>query len=279
MSKVITLVKRIIRRILAPFRGLIHGLFGKYHCSVCKRALINFRPISSYYSKNFKKYGYKMGPAETFNREQYACPLCRSSDRERLYAIYLRRVISKQLDSKTSFNLLDLAPTKRLSSFIRSEISAMPDFHYRTADLSMAWVDDKVDITNMRMYRESQFDFFICSHVLEHVKDDRRALRELYRILKEGGRGILMVPIDLSCEEIDEDPNCSDIAERWRRFGQGDHVRKYSKQGFINRIIETGFDLDLLGIEEFGIQEFVKHGITQQSVLYIVKKPQRESID
>jgi predicted Ser/Thr protein kinase len=65
----------------------------------------------------------------------------------------------------------------------------------------------------------------------------------------------------------------SDIAERWRRFGQDDHVRQYSKQGFIDRIIEAGFDLDLLGIEEFSIQEFVKHGITQQSVLYIVKKP------
>ena len=131
----------------------------------------------------------------------------------------------------------------------------------------------------MHIYREHQFDFFICSHVLEHVKDDRSALRELYRILRQGGRGILMVPIDLSVERIDEDPNCSDPAERWRRFGQGDHVRKYSKQGFIDRIVEAGFELEQLGVQEFGIEQFVIHGIAPQSVLYIVRKPQKSFIN
>ena len=170
--------------------------------------------------------------------------------------------------------MLDLAPNKQLSSFLRSEISGKPRFHYRTADLFRDDADDKVDIMDMRIYEEGQFDFFICSHMLEHVTDDRRALRELYRILKRGGKGILMVPIDLSCEEIDEDPYCSDIAENWRRFGQGDHVRKYSKQGFIDRIIEAGFELEQLGVQEFGIQQFAIHGIAPQSILYIVKKPQ-----
>ena len=47
----------------------------------------------------------------------------------------------------------------------------------------MAGVDDVVDITDMPMYADGSFDFFICSHVLEHVSDDRRALNELYRIL------------------------------------------------------------------------------------------------
>lgn len=264
----------MLRKIVRPFCGMIHDLFGKYRCSVCQKRVIKFRPLSPYYFENFKKYGYKIGPPETCNRDAYTCPHCGAADRDRLYAIYLRRFIRKEFDSQASFNMLDLAPTKRLSSFIRSELSAIPNSHYRTADLSRDWADDKVDITDMHIYREHQFDFFICSHVLEHVKDDRSALRELYRILRQGGRGILMVPIDLSCHEIDEDPNCSTAVERWRRFGQGDHVRKYSKQGFIDRVIEAGFSLEQLGVEEFGIPEFIKHGITQQSVLYIVAKPQ-----
>jgi hypothetical protein len=33
-------------------------------------------------------------------------------------------------------------------------------------------------------------------------------------------QGILVVPIVLSIDEIDEDPSVTDVAERWRRFGQ-----------------------------------------------------------
>jgi SAM-dependent methyltransferase len=267
----------MLRKIIRPVSGMVHNLFGEYRCSVCQRNVIRFYPISMYYLNNFNKYGYKIESAETCNREQYSCPRCGANDRNRLYAIYIRQFIKKQLelDSNTPFNMLDLAPSKELSSFIKLELSGMPNFNYRTADLSKDWVDDVVDITNMHIYKECQFDFFICSHVLEHVKDDRMALRELYRILQEGGRGILMVPIDLSCQEIDEDQNCSTVAEKWRRFGQDDHVRKYSKQGFISRIVEAGFDLEQLGVERFGIQQFIKHGIAQQSILYIVRKPQK----
>ncbi len=251
----------------------MHDLCGKYCCSVCRKKVAKFSPLSTHYLDNHRKYGHETGLAEMCNREAYSCPRCGAADRERLYAIFLRRYIREEVDSNTSFNMLDVAPTKRLSSFVRSELPRGPNVHYRTADLLMDWVDDNVDITDMRNYKEGQFEFFMCSHVLEHVKDDRKAIRELYRVLREGGRGILVVPIDLSRQEIDEDPNCSTAAERWRRFGQDDHVRKYSKQGFIDRVIEAGFELEQLGVEEFGAQQFAKHGIAQQSVLYIVNKP------
>ena len=107
--------------------------------------------------------------------------------------------------------------------------------------MEMAGVDDKVDISNMWLYDNNQFDFFICSHVLEHVPDDHKALSELHRILKPGGTGILMVPIILGLEEIDEDPFETDESERWRRFGQHDHVRVYSKEGFLKRARDAGF--------------------------------------
>ena len=44
------------------------------------------------------------------------------------------------------------------------------------------------------------------------------------------------MPIVLSIDdEIDEDPSVTDVAERWRRFGQDDHVRLYSKQGLLKK--------------------------------------------
>jgi SAM-dependent methyltransferase len=66
---------------------------------------------------------------------------------------------------------------------------------YKTADLFRADVDVKVDITNMPLADES-YDVVYASHVLEHVPDDRKAVAEIYRVLKPGGMAILPVPIN-----------------------------------------------------------------------------------
>jgi hypothetical protein len=81
-----------------------------------------------------------------------------------------------------------------------------------------------------------------------------------------------MVPIILSIDHIDEDTSISDEAERWRRFGQSDHVRLYSKQGFLERVREAGFTVQELNKEFFGEDSFERAGITAQSVLYVVEK-------
>lgn len=130
-------------------------------------------------------------------------------------------------------------------------------------------VDFKVDITQMGEIPSNRYDMFICSHVLEHVDDDRKAISELFRVLKPGGQGILMVPIVLKLDEIDEDPTITDEAIRWRRFGQFDHVRLYSKAGFMQRIQEAGFTLQTHGVEYFGEDTFRECGISLKSVLYI----------
>jgi len=81
-----------------------------------------------------------------------------------------------------------------------------------------------------------------------------------------------MVPINLSINKIVEDPNCDSESERWHRFGQDDHVRLYSKQGFVDRATEAGFTVEQLGQHDFGITTFLKNGISQQSILYVVNK-------
>ena len=81
-----------------------------------------------------------------------------------------------------------------------------------------------------------------------------------------------MVPIILTIDQIDEDPEVTDSAERWRRFAQDDHVRLYSKFGFVERVKSAGFGLKQLGIEYFGESTFRQYGITDKSVLYIAEK-------
>lgn len=223
-------------------------------------------------------HGFKYSPndAETCNAENYTCPRCGACDRDRLYALYLHEYFRelKSSDNKQAVTrILEFAPTPQLSGFIKKLIAKSPrSFSHRTADLFMDDVDDTVDITDMKIYDRESVDFFVCSHVLEHVTDDNKALAELYRILKRGGRGILVVPIVLSAREIDEDPSLIDPEERWRRFGQDDHVRLYSKEGFLTRVKNAGFTVSELNWEHFGRRTFRRYGIKDRSVLYIVEK-------
>jgi predicted SAM-dependent methyltransferase len=235
-------------------------------CIVCNRKIYGFKPLSPVYEEMNKKFGspYSVYDAETINVEEYSCPRCGCSDRDRLYALFFKKALQP---SKTN-KVLDIAPSASLASFLKKYTNII----YRSADLYMKGVDDKVDLTNMHIYEDNSYDIFICSHVLEHVHDDKKAMQELYRVLKPGGWGIAMVPILLPVKEIDEDPSIVDINERWRRFGQDDHVRVYSKSGYIQRLKEAGFKVQEYTKADFREGDFDNNGINARSVLYIVYK-------
>lgn len=202
---------------------------------------------------------------ETVNFAQYACSHCLATDRDRLYALYLQDWFNNNAGEK---KVLEIGP----SGPIRKWLSALTNISYRCADLFRIDVDDNVDITDMQRYADNSFDVVICSHVLEHVGDDRTAMKELCRILHPNGIGIIMVPINLGVSVTEEDPDCTDIAQRWHRFGQDDHIRMYSKADYIERLQAAGFTVTLLDETHFGKPVFAQHGIFPTSVLYITTK-------
>lgn len=258
----------IIERVDQKVKRTIKEVFGaRRYCNVCKTPFKGkFIPIHPMYLENARKTGfpYTFDEGETLNYKEYTCPFCQSSDRDRLYALYL----DTHLDSNKSYQLLDFAPAPALRQYLKANSM----IKYRSADLFMDGVDDKIDVMDMHIYPDNSFDIFICSHVLEHVKDDAKAMRELYRILKPGGFGICMVPIILPLKSIDEDPSLEDPAEKWRRFGQDDHVRLYNRAGFIERLAGAGFKVDQFTIKDFEAGQFIQYGISPKSVLYIVRK-------
>jgi len=202
---------------------------------------------------------------ETVNFSAYACSHCLATDRDRLYVLYLQQWLRQQAEPADA---LEIGP----SGPLRKWLSQQPGVRYRSADLFRKDVDDNVDITNMTIYADNRFRLIICSHVLEHVPDDRKAMKELCRILHPDGIAIIMVPINLGLTETDEEPNCTDIAERWHRFGQDDHLRMYGKTDFIARLQEAGFAVDCLDQSFFGSETFEQHGIFPTSVLYTARK-------
>ena len=155
-----------------------------YYCPVCETRLSHFNPMPMWYLKKLDEYGYvhSIFAAETFNLFNYECPSCNAPDRDRLYALYFEQRFAT-MDGNKKYEFRDFGPHVALSEAIKS----YPFLNYRSADLFKDNVDDKVDITNMPIYEDDSIDIFICSHVLEHVEDDRKAIAELYRILKPGG--------------------------------------------------------------------------------------------
>ena len=257
-----------LRKTIRRFGRVLRRATARFACPVCQSGVFRFAPLPAKFSQERKRHGnpYSFDVYETLNYRAYSCPVCFASDRDRLYALFLERKLAT-LSFTSSFNLLDIAPSAPLQQFLQR----FPFVKVRTADLHRDDVDDRVDICRMSMYDQGKFDAFICSHVLEHVPDDRSAMNELRRVLKDEGFGILMVPINLQLTHIDEDPSVTNVSERWRRFGQDDHVRQYSREGFLERAREAGFEVEELGAEWFGLSTFRRHGLTPQSVLYVVR--------
>jgi SAM-dependent methyltransferase len=117
----------------------------------------------------------------------------------------------------------------------------------------------KMDITNID-YPDQSFDVIYCSHVLEHVQDDRKAMREFYRVLKTTGWAILLVPI--TAEKTLEDPSLVGPEERLRVFGQADHVRRYGPD-YVDRLREAGFSVQVTKVNDL-VQndEAIRLGLT-----------------
>ena len=113
---------------------------------------------------------------------------------------------------------------------------------YTTTDLLSPLADVKADICNLP-FSDNEFDVILCNHVLEHIPDDIKAMKELYRVLKSGGFGVFQIPQDLSRETTFEDHTITDKKERAKIFGQYDHVRMYGLDYF-DKLRTVGFKVE-----------------------------------
>lgn len=176
----------------------------------------------------------RFGPYGSPVRENAQCPVCGSLERHRLLGLYLHE--RTDLFDGQQKKLLHVAPELQLATLFRRA----PGIDYLSADLAPNRAMVTMDVTDIQ-YPDDTFDVIQCSHVLEHVADDRRAMREFYRILKPGGWAVLQVPI-VAREKTFEDPSVIDPAERAQLFGQHDHVRIYGLD-YSDRLAEAGFSV------------------------------------
>lgn len=187
-----------------------------------------------------------------------SCPYCGSASRHRLLKLSLQDEWTRH---PPQVDILHFAPEWGTQRDLRLDPHVR---RYVTADLGARGVDVHCDITHMDFPSET-FDIVLCSHVLEHIPNDRQAIHELYRVLRPGGIAYIQVPYrSTAC--TDEDPTVTSPAEREKRFGQFDHVRVYGTD-LADRLREAGFVVDeLRPVREMAEQDVVRWGLWDDNI-------------
>ncbi|MDX0548510.1 SAM-dependent methyltransferase [Sinorhizobium medicae] len=164
------------------------------------------------------------------------CHICHSFERHRHLWLTID-ADSGFFQSGTS--LLHFAP----EPFFKKAFGENPNIKYYDCDLAKERATYQVDITSIP-FEDEHFDRIICSHVLEHVPDDRKGMRELRRVLKKGGIAYVMVPSQARPDTY-EDPAINTPELRLKHYGQATHVRIYSRDNFVERLQESGFEVEM----------------------------------
>ena len=216
-------------------------------------------PIDGKSFKSFLPYGYGT------QRPNVLSPSTLSLERHRLLWLYLKH----ETDFFTQpYKVLHFAPEQAFYKRFKS----MKHLEYTTTDLNSPLADVKADICNLPFENES-YDVILCNHVLEHIPDDTKAMKELFRVLKPGGFGIFQIPQDLNRAATFEDDSITDKDERAKIFGQYDHVRIYGRDYF-DKLRSIGFEVEEIDYTNvLSERDVERYRLAKGEIIPLVKKP------
>ena len=215
-------------------------------------------PIDGKNFRAFLPYGYNK------IRNNVLSPSTYSLERHRLLWLYLKNETSF---FKAKLKVLHFAP----ESALMNKFKKLKNLSYDTVDLNSPIADIKADICDLP-FLDNSYDFILCNHVLEHVIDDDKAMRELHRVLKKNGLGIFQVPIDYNRDTTFEDFSVTNKKERNKLFGQYDHVRIYGLD-FFDRLQKAGFSVERCEYtSKLPKEDIIKFCLPKKEIIPICRK-------
>lgn len=219
------------------FFRYFYGVFflGKKHkCNICEKKLRAFIELEN---------------------KDLLCPFCGSLSRNRR----LWEIVNNNNSLKG--NILHFSPSRNLYRKLKKHKS----INYFSSDFENEFLADyKFNITNITQ-KDETFDTIICYHILEHITDDKKAMRELYRVLKPNGQLYIQTPFKSG--DIYEDDSITLPEKRLKHFGQEDHVRIYSANGLKNRLNDCGFNTSIIHYNKTSDTDFYLGLIAPETIL------------
>ncbi len=199
-------------------------------------------------------------------RRAAGCYKCNSRDRERLLYAFL--IEELKLGDSKNLKILHIAPEPKLSKILQKQNFK----EYVCGDLFTEGYFYANNVQNMNVlnlpFQNDHFDYVICNHVLEHIEEDGKAMKELCRVLKPGGKAVLQVPISSNSAKTHEDFSIVEAEKKEALFGQFDHVRIYG-QDYVQRLESNGFSVNKINISE----KYKKFGLNPEEDLFFCEKP------
>ncbi|SFE66861.1 Methyltransferase domain-containing protein [Chitinophaga sp. CF118] len=249
-------IKRILKQTALPlylqFRGLYHK-GNKVTCPCCKRSFSRFLPLG-------------------VDRRPGQCPRCRSNERDRALWLYMEKYPDFINAGK---KLLHIGPESIFYRYFKK----MKGLHYTPADKFALTFESTypsetiyLDIVHMPEIPDNMYDVILCSHVLEYIKEDDKAISELFRVLRPGGIALLQVPIKPGLEITYEDDSITSPEQRALIFGDPGHIRFYGED-YADKLTAQGFETDFIPfISLFTQEEIEKYGLVATDDFQLAKK-------
>ncbi len=186
------------------------------------------------------------------------CPRCYSHPRHRSYAISIKDALSSF--GGDEIKVLHFSPESQITEILCADKRVK----YLSVDIDHRKAMRKEDIRALS-FRDNSFDFIVCMHVFEHIDQDKKAMREVHRVLKSNGVALLDVPIDYTRADTYEDSSITSPEERTKEFLQWDHLRLYGRN-YPNVLASQGFRVEVKDvIQELGSQFVKKHNLESAS--------------
>lgn len=221
----------------------------KVVCTCCNRSFREFAPFGD-------------------NRRKNAwCPNCESLERHRLLWMYLEHKTNLY---SAPLKVLHIAPEAVFFRLFKTKknIDYYPgDIYPHLCPRGTAYFD----LLNPD-FPDNSFDVIICNHVFQYIENDKKAMKNIYKLMKIGGWGIMQVPIDTTRSVTYEDNSIIDPLERERAFGLKDHVRYYGYD-YADRLRNAGFKVSVDDYTAaFTDQEIHKYGFWKGDAVYYCTK-------
>lgn len=146
------------------------------------------------------------------------CPRCRSYARHRGFAWLLEHRLRDELTqlARGSGRRILFAPEPGVARLLGRYLDRLEGADLDGARAGVTLVEDLQALS----FPDGSVDFAAAFHVLEHVPDDRRAMRELARVLSPSGRVLLCVPTTLTRREtLEFGAPREDLNGHWRDYG------------------------------------------------------------
>ena len=251
-------------RVLGGVRRGFNGLGKKRQCYVCGKTFGHFTKYRS--RKDISEFQLSLMTVGS-DVENFGCMYCGSSDRERHLYMFFDKL--RLWETLRESRVLHFAPEKNM----RRKITSLGTTKYTAADLVPADEQTiRADITAIPFENES-YDFVICNHVLEHVKEYKTALSEIWRVLSPHGTAVLQTPFSRLLTKNFEDDGIDSDALRLYFYGEGVHCRVFGQKQLFQDMVRAGFRLEIRQNGDYFTDSECRHyGVNREEDLILLRK-------